>query len=319
VAGPDLGTRGRGPLGSRTNRANPDPGTRNQQRSLAPKDRQAALDKLAELRQEKREKYLLLARTASYAMQARSTKQSVVAWGHGVEGWLRDKAGMQPQKDKPARVQSYLGGKFLRMYLDGAVDAEVIGEAGAEIGASIEFKELVAALQKKLQGQITSNHLKTMAPDRILVAADKYLDTRRNRSGVAFRNTLNTVIGGVTDTDVAEVALLSESAGAHGVDRRYRVGLVFYDVYDFDNKRTGEYEAYRKKLARLLQADRFDDFERAFGVETGVYDGPRKTSLDDAAVFASFMYALEKKRWTPGGLAWNVTVPCEIGLTFAKP
>jgi hypothetical protein len=123
----------------------------------------------------------------------------------------------------------------------------------------------------------------------------------------------------VTGADVDSVRIASEKAGDKGIDRTYTIGITFYDVYDFENKRTGEYDVYRKKLAALLRADRFDDFEKAFGVETGLVDGHRTTKLDDAAVFASFMYALEKKGWTPGGLAWKVTVPVDITLHFAAP
>ena len=92
----------------------------------------------------------------------------------------------------------------------------------------------------------------------------------------------------------------------------FRVDVTFQDTYDFDNTRHGEYDKYRKKLARLLGANDFDGFENAYYREVQPADRWHKTKLDNAAIFASFMYALEMKGWTPGSLPWEVTVPMDV-------
>ena len=98
------------------------------------------------------------------------------------------------------------------------------------------------------------------------------------------------------------------------------VNITFSDTYDFENRRYGEYDHYRKELALYLGANDFEGFESVYSREAHhPFDKKmHKTHLDNAAVFASFMYALEQKRWTPGGMKWDVTVPTEITLV-SKP
>jgi len=267
-------------------------------------------------RDSKRAKYLRTAYAASYAMQARSAGHSVMAWGEGVARWLREKTGSGDKDENPRRVQSFLGGAFLRMYLDGKVDPDTVAAAGKEIGESKEFSLFTANLQAHLRTMVRTQRLHDIRLDQLRVAADRYLDAKKIRDGIAFRNTLNAVIGGVTGVDVEKVELLEERLSDDGTDRKYRIGIIFYDTYDFANKRSGEYDRYRKKLAVLLIAEKFDEFEQAFYPEANPFSDTHQTKLDDAAVFASFMYALEKKGWTPGALSWQVTVPTEIMLHF---
>jgi hypothetical protein len=77
------------------------------------------------------------------------------------------------------------------------------------------------------------------------------------------------------------------------------------DTYDFGNKRSGVYDEYRKQLANHLAKNEYEKFWTDFRSEAS---GKGKTKLDEAAVFASFMYAIEKKGWTPGPLPWEVTI-----------
>ncbi len=260
--------------------------------------------------------YLEYAIGVSYLMQAKSEGESAESW---IEQELKSVGG---GKSKPRRVQSFLGGAFLRMYLDGKKDPKVIAEAGVEIGASPEFKRLTEDLSSFLQTAVDHHHLINGEPDKLLVAADRHLKAKLKpgAGGIAFRYTLNAVIGGVTGVDVESVTLLSDASTSHGLVSKYRVDINFSDTYDFENKRKGEYDHYRKQLARYLIADDFEKFEDAYSREAHhPFDKKiHKTHLDSAAVFASFMYALEQKKWTPGGLAWDVTVPAEITLVF-KP
>lgn len=204
------------------------------------------------------------------------------------------------------------------MYLDGQTDPATIIKAGEEIGKSEEFAELTAKLKTHLQSQIDKKNLKSIPKAELAKAADSYLDARKNKQGIAFKRTLNTVIGGVTNVDVEKVVLVSETPFAGGMNRKYQIGIIFYDDYDFNNKRSGEFEAYRVRLAELLLNNKFDEFEQAFTNEASPI-GNHSTKLDNAAVFAAFMYALERKGWTPGSLSWKVTVPADVELHFAHP
>ena len=92
----------------------------------------------------------------------------------------------------------------------------------------------------------------------------------------------------------------------------YELQVKISDVYDFQNKRTGEYARYRENLATLLRSDQYERFNVAYFGEAHPIQRLRHIRLDLAATFASFMYALERKGWTPGGLAWEVTVPMSV-------
>jgi hypothetical protein len=316
MGSPTPGRSGQGPLGTRTNRPTSDKGTNNLQRSIAPADRHALVVVPVNASAKKIE-YLSLAYATSHAMQGKSAGQRALALGEGAADWVREKTGGHPS-GKSRTVQSFLGGAFLRMYLDGKVDPDVVAAAGEEIGEAREFGVLTADLQGHLQTMVTAQKLHEITTDGLKSAAYRHLDAkRRSKSGIAFRHTLNTVIGGITGIDVEEVKLLEEVQSTTGMTRKYQIGIILRDIYDFENKRSGEYDRYRKKLAALLIAGKFAEFEDGFFGEAIPFSQTRRTKLDDATVFASFMYALEKKRWTPGGLSWQVTVPAEISLHFA--
>jgi hypothetical protein len=250
----------------------------------------------------KKRAYLAHARAVSYAMQGKSAGGSALAWVEDLWGDSKSK--------KPARVQSFLGGAFLRMYLDHEVDPDVIKRASVEIAESPEFANLQTQMNAKCQAELAQAHARQPVTEAIKAIYAKDLNRVREKSGIAFRYTLNAVIGGVTGVSVKDARILASrpkggSAGANA-EIDYEVDVVFSDTYDFENRRTGVYETYRKRLAHLLALNDFTAFEAEYGGEllpTG------KTNLDSAAIFASFMYALEKKGWTPGPLAWEVSVP----------
>jgi hypothetical protein len=238
----------------------------------------------------------------SYAMTAKSSGES---WKRSAEDvW----AGVWGTKGyKPARVQSVLGGSFLRMYLAGKTDPDIIEAAGEELVLAPEFAKLQTALQTFLAKQkLPADAAKAEA--QLKKSAQTYFDWRLTKKGggIAFRYELNPVIGGVGGVTV-DTAKVTETPDPKGRKIDYRLEVTFKDAYDFQNARSGEYEKYRKKLAALLTAAKYEDFWEAYGREAFAI-GP-KTSLDQASIFASYMYAIESKGWTPGSLKWEVTVP----------
>ncbi len=248
----------------------------------------------------KKLQYLGIARGVSYAMQGKSLYQS------GRKTYDDLKGNKQTQ-----RVQSYLGGQFLRMYLDANVDPEIVKDAGKEIGESQEFAALEADTQKYLQARAKTYHKKPFTDRSLAYHAENYLKTRKNSKGsIVFKKTLNTVVGGITNVDVRSAKFTSKKQVRSMFEVEYEFEVIIHDEYDFENRRFGFYDQFRKQAASLLIADDFDAFEKmVFGqAETAVFES-RKAKLDDAAVFASFMFALEKKKWTPGPLAWQVAVP----------
>jgi hypothetical protein len=197
----------------------------------------------------KKKKYLDLAYATSYAMQAKSEFDSAESW---IEK-LKDGSGA-----KPRRVQSILGGAFLRMYLDGKTNPDQIAAAGKEIGESPEFKALCEELNKYLQGKVSLLDLSRMQEENLRRLADEHLKAIKAKRGIAFRYTLNAVIGGVTGVTVKSVNHLEDKTTPSGYIRKYRVDINFSDTYDFENKRYGEYDHYRKQLARYLIANDFE-------------------------------------------------------------
>lgn len=234
----------------------------------------------------------------SWAMTGKSSGEAAMRAARGAYAWATD-----DKSYKPARVQSTLGGAYLRMYLAGEVDPDTVSAAGVEMGASPEFAKLTAGMHTALAGLKPSADT-AAAQEQIQEAAQAYLDRRMKYGGLAFRYELNAVIGGVGGVEVTRVDLLPLPT-ADGMRRFYALHLAFRDAYDFDNTRSGVYDAYRKKLAKLLADARYPDFWEAYGRETL---GLGYTALDSAAIFAAFMYALEKAGWTPGSLPWEVTV-----------
>jgi hypothetical protein len=249
--------------------------------------------------EEVKERALSHAWQVSWAMTGKSSGEAAMRAARGAYAWATDDTSY-----KPARVQSTLGGAYLRMYLAGEVDPDTVSAAGVEMGASREFAQLTADVHTALAGLKPSADTAT-AQEQIQEAAQAYLDKRMKDRGLAFRYELNAVIGGVGGVEVTRVDLFPMPT-AEGMRRLYVLHLTFRDAYDFENQRGGIYDAYRKKLAKLLIDGRYPDFWEAYGRET---IGLGYTGLDSAAIFAAFMYALEKAGWTPGRLPWEVTVP----------
>ena len=263
----------------------------------------------------KKNGYLRHAREVSYLMQAKSEGESAESWVEEEVKKIRGTTG-----SKPRRVQSFLGGAFLRMYLDGKVDSKTVEKAGEEIHDSPEFKKLAEELNKYLQGSIDTHHLTKAEPEKLRSLADQHLKAIKKSRGIAFRYTLNAVIGGVTGVEVKSVTHLQDKTVPEGTASTYRVDINFSDTYDFQNKRTGEYDRYRKQLAKYLVANDFDKFDDAYEREAQpIIKSWHHTKLDNAAVFASYMYALEVRGWTPGGLPWDVTIPAEITIIYKHP
>jgi hypothetical protein len=310
---------GRGPTGTATNNPVPDRGTKalTRHRPAGKQGGEHAAPAAWEIELKKCE-YLAMARATSHLMEAKSEGEGALSFA---EEELKS-AGIGRPGSKPRRVQSVLGGAFLRMYLDGKKDQDAIDKAGVEIGDSPEFHSLSEELRKYLQTSADRGAFKESEPDKILNLADKHLKAinKVRAGGIAFRYTLNAVIGAVAGVDVESIVNYDSATAAGVTTSKYRVNITFSDIYDFENKRTGEYDRFRKELARDLIANDFDKFEATYGRE--VYHpfdkSMHKTHLDNAAVFASFMYALEKRGWTPGGVSWSVTVPAQITLVF-KP
>ncbi len=261
----------------------------------------------------KKSLYLGYARGVSYVMQGQSVAHSSLNW---IDETLHD-IGITDEK-KPRRVQSVLGGAFLRMYLDGKVDSKIVEQAGEEIAASKAFEKLQEKLNKRIQNIVNKSPRKELTEKQIVSRSKRYLNWKRKRKkyGIEFRYTLNAVIGGVTGIDVSSAKLLSKSQVSNRVEIEYQVDVTFIDTYDFENKRYGAYDRYRKKLSRFLQANKFEQFEKTYLPETLPYDKWHRTKFDNASLFASFMYALEKKGWTPGPLSWQVTVPMKITIIY---
>lgn len=251
--------------------------------------------------------YLKHALQVSYAMQGKSALDSTVRFFKDLTAKASD-----DKTYKRDKVQSFLGGTFLRMYLMNRVDESAVESARKEMAVSPEFKGLSEGLHAKIEKAVKSG---TTSQAGIEKTAKQYIAAKGK--GFAFRAELNAVIGGVTGMEVTGVQVLSQQNTKKGV-LAYQVNVKFNDTYDFENKRTGEYDKYRKHLAQLLKDKKFQEFEESYVREAFDMEG-RKTSLDKAGVFASYMYALEKAGYTEGGVDWSVTLPITGTVTFDKP
>jgi hypothetical protein len=231
-----------------------------------------------------KDKYLRHAKLASYAMQCES-----VIGGKG----------------KP----SFLGGKFLRMYLEHTPDPDAFKAAGEEIQATATWKNLEKQTNDRIQRDVDRLH-GFPSEKEVANSARRFLKKRLKKVGIAFRGSLNSVIGGVRDIEVGEKVELAVEP-SHGETKRvdYILAVTLFDTYDFANKREGEYAVYRNRLADLLKKNQFCEFEKAYWGEMCPGPSGPRTQLDSKAVlFASFMYALERRGWTRGPLPWHVTI-----------
>jgi hypothetical protein len=227
---------------------------------------------------------------------------------------------------KKGQVQSALGGAMLRMYLDGKKDPGTVAEAGKEIGEDEQFYAFVVKeVNDYLQAQITPGNLQKNQTDKMRLLADQHLKAIKKRRGIDLRKHLNAVIGGVGFIAVESVKQVREVVTAKGTAVTYSVDIRIGDTYNFHGHRTGEQAMLRTKLAHQLAARDFDKFEATYNDEASFglgssylplpHFGSKQTHLDDAGVFACFMYALEDNHWTTP-LYWDVVVPVEIKLTF---
>lgn len=245
-----------------------------------------------------REKALAVARAGSHAMTGKATAESNYRDARELYAKAtRDKSYKRP------RVQSVLGGAFLRMYLDHKVDPSVVKAAGEEIKKEPEFKKLQKQIERKATA-LGKKLLGAKADDLLKVTTNKHLQYRLKHGGIAFRYETNPIIGGVSGAEVKSVKI-SQVETERGIRVDYEMDVTFTDTYDFDNKRSGAYDRYRKKLASHLAKGDYDKFWDAFERKLG---DKKKTGLDHAQIFASFMYAIEKKGWTPGPLVWDVAI-----------
>src|SRR5262249_4568516 len=101
--------------------------------------------------------------------------------------------------------QSILGGKFLRMYLDGKLDPDVAEAAGSEIAVSKEYIRLSSDTTAHVQSSV---HVlgRPLTEHEVAMAARQYLQRRKKSSGIAFRGPLNPVIGGITGIEIGQKA-----------------------------------------------------------------------------------------------------------------
>jgi hypothetical protein len=191
----------------------------------------------------KRENYLMHSLFVSYIMQGKSAGESTIRYYNDLRASLTDNRSYNQQK-----VQSFLGGKFLRMYLENKVDQGAVMAASKEIKNSPEFAKLNEELKSRLQTKLASQ--KTSQADIKRVTED-FL-RKKLRRGFGFKTELNTVIGGATGLEVNTVHInLSSTEGE--VKMEYNIFIKISDTYDFNNRRSGEYEKFRQKLVLLLK------------------------------------------------------------------
>jgi hypothetical protein len=259
----------------------------------------------------KKMSYLEYARSVSYAMEAKAEGQQLEHELFGGRG----------------RVQSVLGGAMLRMYLDGKRNPDTVAKAGKAIGEDEQFHALVVKeMNVYLQAQVAQGKLYRNETDKMRLLADQHLRAIKNHRGIDLRKHLNAVIGGVGSIAVESVRYVSDASTVNGMVVTYRADIRIGDTYNFHGHRTGEQAMLRTKLAHYLAARDYNKFEATYNDEASFglgasylplpHFGSKKTHLDDAGVFACFMYALEDNHWTTP-LDWDVVIPVEIKLTFS--
>jgi RHS repeat-associated protein len=249
----------------------------------------------------------------------------VMSGRFGAESTLRDvedlKAKLTGDKKYTRRsVSSTLSGTFLRLYLDhDEMDQATADQAGQEIRASKTFAGLETDVQTVLRGKQATLRADTIE-EQLKTRSGTYLENRRTTKGIEFRGELNPIIGGVSGgitVDKATVTSMTKTKKGLKID--YRLDVTITDTYNFGNSRKGEYDKYRKTLASLLVAGKYNEFNIAYHKEALGLPG-RQTKLDKAAVFASYMYALEKKGWTDkSGVTWHTTIPMTGSVVIPMP
>lgn len=270
----------------------------------------------------KKTQYLDYANEVSYAMQGVSTVQS------GIRQWEKVRDVFQSTPGSQTQVDSYLGGKFLRMYLEHKTDPGTIRAAGEEIKRSDKFATLTKDLQTVLQKTLT---VAKASDTDIRQIATAFLNHERQKKatkndkgdivkgGIVFGGGLNVIVGGITGLEVSSVQTktLKEK---EAIKIYYTVLVKISDAYEFDNDRSQypDVDAYRHKLAFLLKSKQFSAFEDAYQNEVLPWRS-HKTAISKVNVFASYMYALEQANYTPGPLPWSVLLPVKGTVVLAIP
>src|SRR5262249_55916785 len=139
-------------------------------------------------------------------------------------------------------------------------------DGGKLIARCDNFKTLVQHTFQSLQKRFEAKHFHSEPkPEDVQKFArtegDHLLKDRRAKQGLAFRDHgANPVIGGVGAVQVKD-ATAAVSSREHG-QVIYDVVLQanFADTYDFENKRTCAYDAFRKRLAAMLRHKQFAQF-----------------------------------------------------------
>jgi hypothetical protein len=189
-----------------------------------------------------------------------------------------------------------------------------VAEAGKQIGDSEKFAKITELITGKVQANALTHKRELTTSEIARIHTDTLNQLMSTTEGFRFREELNPVVGGAKGK-VTSVAILGRKSQGTSTAVDYKVDIMVSDTYDFQNKRPeGEYTRFREYLARLLQNNDFDAFESAWHDEVVPFR-TSKTKLDNAALFACFMYAIEKRGFTPAPLAWEVTVPMYGTLT----
>jgi RHS repeat-associated protein len=147
------------------------------------------------------------------------------------------------------RVQSVLGGAFLRMYLKNEVDQNIINKVGEEIKNEPNYTKLERGVNSKINA-LGKKLLNSNTDSLIESVVSKYFN-REVSKGLDFKHETNTVIGGVSGVEVKSIST-EKIETDNGMQVNYTIDVTFKDEYDFKNKRYGVYENYRKGLASSL-------------------------------------------------------------------
>jgi len=228
-----------------------------------------------------------------------------------------------------------LSGLMLSMYLDQRVDKEIIDRVRRTTLSSDNFEWLVNFIEEQVQMQLGS-FTGRPAESAIRNAAQAACDTARksdDRGGKNFKFSkegLKPIIEGIGGLDVFNASLEAPGFGDMGDTAAYRLIISVRDTYKFINERRvanavsgnleeTQYTRYRTKLADLLRAERYAEFELTYA--QAMCDAPlgggTDNNIDKTMVFASYMYALEAAGFFKG-LPWSMDLKTRR-MTLIRP